>query len=272
MKKPDNGILPLGSANLNTNQPDRHDDSNRNRQPTYSSPQNNYIPYSQPDNDRNTDQRNHGTNLASDKGGYDPYRYDQYEPETAAQRNPHAAEEDEEFHRRLEEYRRAEGNLNKANIDLAGPDMDGNNPYSYQNDFPQYTRDQNSPYQPHNEEYDPRNQPQDYNPYDRDEPQGPNPYKIGGQNAADNGYHPAATTDDKKAQRNYLVNNPIALDAPQKRATGGFRVHQEITHDSMGIARPNKISVTQGTATEAYQNIKKKYGNHSAQYNILTGT
>lgn len=75
-------------------------------------------------------------------------------------------------------------------------------------------------------------------------------------------------------QRNYLVNNPLVPDQPAQRAAApqGFRAHQDIKHDQMNIPRGQKSGGMYGSsAQEAYSNIKKKYGNHSAQYNILTG-
>lgn len=272
MKKPDNGVLPIGGGyGVSNRQIERTDSgpSQRAREPAYANPQTNYNPYGEPEVDRN--------DLAGNRGGYEPYKYDQYEPETAAQRNQLAAGDEEEFQRRLEEYRRADANLGQANLDLSGPDVGRNNPYAYQDEFPQYARDQNPSYQPPQES--PYNMPpQDYEPYGRERDAYPlhgakeeNPYRMGGNQPSQNGQGPQLAADDRK-QRNYLVNNPIAPDAPQRRATGGFRAHQDITHDNMGIARPNKVAMTQGTASEAYANIKKKYGNHSAQYNILTGS
>ena len=255
MKKADNGILPLGNyAGGSRNGSERQHDAPRDRPAQYDAPAPQYDPYSE--------------GLPPAKEDYNPYRYDQYESDAPAKRNLNAASEEDEFQRRIEEYRRAEANLAEAQLGNSGPDMDANNPYPYQNDFPQYGRN-HAAYQPQDDDHDRIAPRQDFEPYGREPDQGyPHPSARD-----DNPYKKpvTGTGGDKIGQRNYLVNNPIAPDAPQKRAPGGFRAHQEITHDSMGIDRPNKIAVNQGTAADAYNNIKKKYGNHSTQFNILTG-
>lgn len=274
MKRPDNGVLPIGNANTSNKAQGRQEPSQRNKQPV----NDNYNPYTQAEPDRNIDHKNFGGDIAHDRSDYDPYKYNNYEADNAGQRNHHAGDDEDEFQRRLAEYRRAEANLDRGNMNDYDPGMEGKNPYSYQDEFPQYAREQNSPYDPQQRDDDRRGSPQGYNPYNQEsepqgygEPHGSNPYKQGAQLGSEQDAHSKQPSDDKRVQRNYMVNNPLAPDAPQKRAPGGFRAHQEITHDSMGIARPNKIPMNQGNATDAYKNIKKKYGNHSAQYNILTG-
>jgi hypothetical protein len=75
-----------------------------------------------------------------------------------------------------------------------------------------------------------------------------------------------------RVQRNFIPNNLLAPDSSNQGQPMGYRAHQEIGHNYQGIQRPSKIpTINQGTSQEAYKDIKKKYGNHSTQYNILTG-
>lgn len=75
-----------------------------------------------------------------------------------------------------------------------------------------------------------------------------------------------------RVQRNFMPNNLLAPDANGQDKPMGYRAHLEIGHNYQGIQRPSKIAtINQGTSQEAYKDIKKKYGNHSTQYNILTG-
>ena len=153
-------------------------------------------------------------------------------------------QEDEDFQRRLEEYRREKMADVDGQSDLADPP----NPYAY-DDLQKYrSPDTDSP------------------------PLGANPYA--GYDRGGKGYAAGPPQADSKAsQRNYLVNNPIVTDAPNKRSTGGgFRAHQDITHEGMKVDRVQKpLGLNEGSSKDAYNSIKKKYGNHSAQYNILTG-
>lgn len=156
-------------------------------------------------------------------------------------------QDDEEFQRRLEEYKRDQY-VNIGQNDQHQPSGKLGNPYTY-DDVPSYQRQQ---------EYEPT-------------PIQSNPYKMQQDIPT---YQPEPTqAGAKSAQRNYLVNNPIVTDIPNKRSVGGFRAHQEITHDHMKVNRVQKGgALNDASSKEAYNSIKKKYGNHSAEYNILTGT
>jgi len=268
-KKPDNGILPLGGGfggpTGQRNEPrneapayndvdqyrDQVDNYNAPRDVGYASDEANYQPY----------QDQGGSNPTEE---YNPYSRNPYQSESAGQGNTNPAD-DQEFQRRMEEYYRENGSsVGNANM----------NPYSAPDDLPAYSREQDAnPYADQGNPYASSQGQPDYQPYQRSDvdaspayqkPQMDNPYDRVGQ----------TTPTEKRmsnAQHNYLVNNPIAPDMPQRRAPGGFRAHQDIRHDHMGVDRQAKIPLTQGNAKDAYQAIKKKYGNHSAQYNILTG-
>jgi len=149
-------------------------------------------------------------------------------------------QEDDDFQRRLEEYRREK----MADVDPHNDLQDQPNPYAFED-------------------------PQKYRGQDADAQQG-SPYAAYDRGRGYQAGPPPA--EPKAAQRNYLVNNPIITDAPNKRTAGGFRAHQDITHEGMKVDRVQKpLGINEGSSKDAYNSIKKKYGNHSAQYNILTG-
>lgn len=130
-----------------------------------------------------------------------------------------------------------------------------------------------------------RDYPADADTYHRDYPQSnptsnydAPPYSYGGHNdPAPYSSHQQPTNDlptQERVQKNYLPNNPLSFASPTSKpgGRGEFRAHQEIKHSDQGIDRPNKPMVAgAGSTKDAYDNIRKKYGNHSASYNILTG-
>lgn len=260
-KKQDNGILPLGVGssgvtalrNAPRDIPPSYNDADiyRGQPDSYGAPQDAGYPSSE----ANYQPQDQGIRGPADKYG-SPYD-NPYQSESAGQGMPNPADE-EEFQRRMEEYYRENGAP-------GGPsDL---NPYGANDDLPAYSREQDTnPYS------SPKAQPdyQAYQNYDAEsspsykKPAMTNPYESTGQPA-----HTGKRANN--SQHNYLVNNPLAPDMPQNRTPGGFRAHQDIKHDHMGVDRQAKLPLTQGNAGDAYNVIKRKYGNHSAQYNILTG-
>lgn len=257
----DNGVLPLGSTQ---SRPTNQRSEARDMPPAYQEAD----MYSGKGNNYSAPK---DTGYPPAGGMYDPYQDNEsaqpmddymspYQKGSAGQgaRNP---ADEEELQRRMEEYYRENGLQGAPG---SNPDLDYRsdmNPYGGPNDdIPQYSRGMGAnPYEDQGNAYSSPKAQSDYQP-----PMMGNPYE-----------QPAQPAQGRKrandSQHNYLVNNPIAPDLPQKRASGGFRAHQDIRHEHMGVDRQAKLPLTQGNAKDAYNVIKKKYGNHSAQYNILTG-
>jgi hypothetical protein len=270
-KKPDNGVLPLGGNFSSSSKPQNGGRGGQlDRQPDAQVASRNddgYAkanPYEAQGNFPAYD--DYASPYQSDKYDANPYQ-----AESGGQGGDYAPS-DEDFQRRMQEYYRDHPDHDLPKQSPGGHDYRNDNPYSYQDDASQHGREyENRPYPPQENLYSQKNGPSDYEPYQRtaEEPGRHNEPQRGGN---EYGRQTPSDQSGERVQRNYLVNNPLAPELPQKRATGGFRAHQDIRHDHMGIDRQGKIPMTQGNAGDAYQMIKKKYGNHSAQYNILTGS
>lgn len=185
--------------------------------------------------------------------------------------------DDAEFQRRLAEYKEEELAALEAklaqqngygNSSGYGDNSNANGSEAYEgykrgDDFPNYQRSEEVPAYQRGEDYGAYQRQEDYAA----------PHQP--QSSMNNNYNDQKPEVIKNAvQRNYLVNNPLVPDvqAQRNQPTQGFRAHQDIKHNQMNVPRGQKGNGMYGvSAQEAYTNIKNKYGNHSAQYNILTG-